>query len=139
MIEREFGPEACQGYEEYVQQFFNLKNGTVEIEPLASNIEFPNGVDFMNQVFSYERLEYFGYIYEEAGLLANTQLSPNEKRKPKPKVAFGQRAVSHEEIAKLEGALKQNYKISPYKIRKAGAEELESLIEQNKNRSLDSR
>lgn len=79
----------------------------------------------MNQVFSYERLEYFGYIYEEAGLLTNTQHSPGDKRKPKPKVAFGQRAISHEEIAKLEGAIKQNYKISPTKIRKVGAEELE--------------
>ena len=72
VIEREFGQEASNGYEEYVQQYFNSKNGTNEIEQLQSSFDFPSGVDHMNQVISYERLEYFGYIYEEAGLLTNT-------------------------------------------------------------------
>jgi hypothetical protein len=82
----------------------------------------------MNQVFSFERLEYFGYIYEEAGLLNNTQHSPGDKRRAKPKVVFGKRERSHEEISKIEGVLKHQYKLSPTKIRKAGIEELDTLL-----------
>ena len=52
----------------------------------------------MNQVISFDRLVYFGYIYEESGLLAqNAQTSPRSK-KAIPKVAFGVRAVDHKEI-----------------------------------------
>ena len=49
--------------------------------------------------------------------------------------------MKHDEISKLEGVLKQQYKISPSKIRKAGIEELVQLqtFENQKNRSLDSR
>ncbi len=40
-----------------------------------------------------ERLIYFGYIFEEAGLLSKkNMLSPGSK-KDKPTVAFGARAV----------------------------------------------
>lgn len=90
---------------------------------------------------SYERLEYFGYIYEEAGLLENTQHSPGANRKLRPKVAFGERVIKHDEVSKIEGALKQQYKLSPSKIRKAGIEELVQIqtFKNQKNRSLDSR
>jgi hypothetical protein len=90
---------------------------------------------------SYERLEYFGYIYEEAGLLENTQHSPGANRKLRPKVAFGERVIKHDEVSKIEGVLKQQYKLSPSKIRKAGIEELVQIqtFENQKNRSLDSR
>jgi hypothetical protein len=87
-------------------------------------MEFATGVDFMNQVFSFDRLEYFGYIYEEAGLLTNTQHSPGKERRAQPRVAFGEREMKHPEVAKIEGVLKHQYKLSPTKIRKAGIEEL---------------
>lgn len=76
---------------------------------------------------SYERLEYFGYIYEEAGLLNNTQHSPGANRKLRPKVAFGERVMRHDEVSKIEGQLKVQYKLSPSKVRKAGIEELAQI------------
>jgi hypothetical protein len=82
----------------------------------------------MNQVMSHERLEYFGYIFEEAGLLKDTAHSPGRQRKAKPGVVFGTRARPHEEVAAIEDRLKHQYKISPTKIRKAGMEELDNLL-----------
>jgi hypothetical protein len=35
-------------------------------------MDFNSGVDHMNQVVSYERLVYFGYIFEKSGLLAQS-------------------------------------------------------------------
>lgn len=66
VIEREFGPESAQGYEEYIES--TQRPGTLEVESLAQNLEFGTGVDHMNQVLSFDRLVYFGYIYERAGL-----------------------------------------------------------------------
>ena len=81
----------------------------------------------MNQVLSFERLVYFGYIFEESGLLSkNLATSPSGKKK-QPVVAFGARAVNHEEIKVLKEDLIKNYNVSPIKIRKAGLEELEQL------------
>ena len=36
---------------------------------MKSDLDFVPGVDHMNQVMSFDRLTYFGYLYEEAGLL----------------------------------------------------------------------
>ena len=39
------------------------------VTAIAQALDFTGGVDHMNQVLSYDRLVYFGYIYEESGLL----------------------------------------------------------------------
>ena len=81
----------------------------------------------MNQVLSFDRLVYFGYIFEESGLLnKNLAMSPSSK-KDKPQVAFGVRAVDHKEIRQMQDDLVKNYNVSPVKIRKAGIEEMKSL------------
>lgn len=66
VIEREFGAEQAQGYEEYVQNHQKAGN---QIENLVQSLDFGTGVDHMNQVMSFDRLVYFGYIFEESGLL----------------------------------------------------------------------
>jgi len=79
VIEREFGHEHSQGYEDYVLQ--TQKPGMM-VENIAQNMEFGTGIDHMNQVISFDRLVYFGYIYEESGLLsANNKASPRLKKK----------------------------------------------------------
>ena len=67
MIEREFGNEAAQNYEDYVAS--KAKNTGDQIVGIKSDLDFVSGVDHMNQVMSFDRLTYFGYLYEEAGLL----------------------------------------------------------------------
>lgn len=74
MIEREFGEKQAQNYEEYVSQSNSLRN--VQVEQLDPKIEFNASVDHMNQVIAYERLLYFGYIFESSGML---QQSKSEK------------------------------------------------------------
>lgn len=67
---------------------------------------------------------YFGYIFEESGLLTSKmQTSPSSKRN-KPTVAFGARAVQESEIKQLREELVTNYNVSPIKIRRAGLEEM---------------
>lgn len=84
----------------------------------------------MNQVVSFDRLVYFGFIFEESGLLAKNQAtSPNSKKK-QPAVAFGARAVDHKEIRSMQDELVKNYNVSPVKIRKAGIEEMQTLKKQ---------
>ena len=41
------------------------------IENLVQSLDFGTGVDHMNQVMSFDRLVYFGYIFEESGLLGH--------------------------------------------------------------------
>ena len=54
-------------------------------------MDFSSGVDHMNQVISHERLTYFGYIFEETGMLTkvNHAGSPQSNSKLKPKLGFG--------------------------------------------------
>jgi len=98
VLEREFGPTQAQGYEEYVMQ--NQKPGVV-VENIAQNLEFGTGVDHMNQVISYDRLIYFGYIFEESGLLGKNSLTSPSAKRAKPTIAFGGRAVDHKEIRQM--------------------------------------
>ncbi len=55
----------------------------------------------MNQVISFDRLVYFGYIFEESGLLAKNQITSPGSKKKQPTVAFGARAVDHKEIRQM--------------------------------------
>ena len=81
----------------------------------------------MNQVMSFDRLTYFGYIYEEAGLLAAQQQTSPKSRKKKPDIAFGVPAMPHKEIKEMQDEIVSKYKISPTKIRQAGLEEMLQL------------
>ena len=56
----------------------------------------------MNQVISYSRIVYFGYIMEESGLLHKNLASSPSSKKGKPSLAFGERAVAHKEIQSLQ-------------------------------------
>ena len=52
-----------------------------QVDNLAQNMDFSSGVDHMNQVLSFDRLVYFGYIFEESGLLnKNLAMSPSSKK-----------------------------------------------------------
>ena len=73
---------------------------------------------------SYDRMVYFGYIFEESGLLNKNLTSSPGVKKPKPGIAFGARAVHHKEIRDMQDDLVKNYNVSPIKIRKAGLEEM---------------
>ena len=42
-----------------------------QVENLVQSLDFGTGVDHMNQVMSFDRLVYFGYIFEESGLLGH--------------------------------------------------------------------
>ena len=41
----------------------------VQIEALDPKLDFAASIDHMNQVVSFERLIYFGYIFEKSGML----------------------------------------------------------------------
>ena len=83
----------------------------------------------MNQVLSFDRLVYFGFIFEQSGLAVKNKrnsVSP-ESMKIKPQVAFGERAMKQGDINHLKSEIAQKYSISPAKIRKAGIEEMLEL------------
>ena len=37
---------------------------SIPVETIAPSLNFTTGVDYMNQVISYERLLYFGHLQE---------------------------------------------------------------------------
>ena len=58
MIEKDFGEEIALDFEQYVANEADQS----KIETLERQLNFQTGVDHMNQVVSFERLIYFGYI-----------------------------------------------------------------------------
>ena len=95
VLEREFGAEHAQGYENYVMSNQKI---TSAVQNLSQNYQFGTGVDHMNQVISYSRVVYFGYIMEQSGILHKNLTSSPSNSKVKPGLAFGGRAVEHKEI-----------------------------------------
>ena len=43
---------------------------TMPVEALDPKLNFQSGVDYMNQVMSYERLLYFGHLQETTGIVS---------------------------------------------------------------------
>ena len=84
----------------------------------------------MNQVLSFDRLIYFGYIFEESGLLDAKQQTSPKSRRDKPDLMFGARAMPHTEIKAMQDGMAQKYHVSPTKIRKAGLKEMLELEQQ---------
>jgi hypothetical protein len=78
VIEKEFGEQAALGYEQCVV----LKL----VEPVEPKLDFAHGIDHLNQIVSHDRLVYFGFIFEQAGML-----SKEKAVVAKPQVAFGVR------------------------------------------------
>ena len=93
-------------------------------------MDFTQGVDHMNQVISYDRLVYFGYIFEESGLLSGVSKTSPRSKKAKPDVAFGHAAMPHMEIKDIQDEMVNKYHVSPAKIRNAGLKEMLELEEQ---------
>lgn len=80
----------------------------------------------MNQVLSYDRLVYFGLIFEQSGLA-----SAKKAEKPqKPAIMFGERKYKESEVNSFKKNFSSKYDISPTKIRKAGYEEMKELERQ---------
>lgn len=92
--------EHATAYEDYVQSY--VKASHLPIQNLGSNYSFSTGVDHMNQVMSYARLIYFGYIIEETGVLQKNLTTSPSSKKNKPALAFGERVIGHKEIQKLK-------------------------------------
>jgi hypothetical protein len=55
-------------------------------------LNFATGVDYLNQVITYDRIKYWGYLMD---LLANGNGDDGKGRKvgPKPDIVFGRRIV----------------------------------------------
>jgi len=69
-----------------------------QVEALAPALDFTQGVDHMNQVISYDRLVYFGYIFESSGLKQDASGVGSPTKTIKPPVAFGARVVNHRHV-----------------------------------------
>lgn len=62
VIEKDFGEDIAVDFENYVHG----ERSQAQVETLEKNFNFAIGVDHMNQVITFERLIYFGYIQEQA-------------------------------------------------------------------------
>lgn len=116
VIEREFGEEHARGYEEYVQQAMLEATRGQTVEPLDPKMDFGVNVDHMNQVISFERLTYFGYVFEETGMLAQVSGSPQKSAQKRPEVCFGKRVepASPAKIIRQAREEAQNITSNPY-------------------------
>jgi len=113
VLEREFGPEAAQGYESYAE-----KQTTVQMETV---LNYTTGVDYMNQVISYDRLVFFGRLQEKAGLVP-TSIDDKAKKYTKPKV--------ENSYASPQKERQENFGVSPIKqIRESARKEMIQLAE----------
>ena len=59
VIERDYGEQTALDFEQYVGAGMNIDN-------LDKKHNFNMGVDHMNQVVSFERIVYYGFIQEQA-------------------------------------------------------------------------
>ena len=68
---------------------------------MDQKLDFNQSVDHMNQVITYERLVYFGYIYEQSGMLnsrgrsSSKNLTNDSSSVEKPRLVFGKRVFKH--------------------------------------------
>ena len=61
-IAREYGDEAAQEYEERFLANEGQGYGAPQQEDLPNNLNFNAGVEFINQVVSYDRIIFWGYL-----------------------------------------------------------------------------
>lgn len=60
VLEKDFGEEIALDFEQYVAG----ETDQSQIETLERGLNFQVGVDHMNQVVSFERIIYYGFIQE---------------------------------------------------------------------------
>eukprot|EP00347_Sterkiella_histriomuscorum_P023813 403333301 len=100
MLEREYGPEIAQEYE---QQFGGVD---YQAEELQGNMNFTSGVEYMNQVISFDKIIFWGYLMENVINVGNG--SDEKKFRQKPNIAFGSRITEKpiiEEQQKVKNAM----------------------------------
>jgi hypothetical protein len=101
VIERDYGEELALEFEQYV-----ASNDHQSIENLDKNLNFTVGVDHMNQVVSFERIIYFGYIQEVKKDPSLLQQEENNRKKTGQHhaVAFGSRVKDASRLPGVAGA-----------------------------------
>ena len=99
VIERDFGEDMALEFEQYV-----ANTDASSIENVEKNINFGVGVDHMNQVISFERIIYFGYIQEHKKD-PKLQLNENYGKKEKfmKNIAFGTKVKEPTVFPKMTG------------------------------------
>jgi hypothetical protein len=70
------------------------------VEDLPSNLNFNAGVEFINQVISYDRILFWGYISDM--IRAGGSPDSQGKLKNAPAIAFGRRMVEKPVIQQKE-------------------------------------
>ncbi len=63
------------------------------VEDLPANLNFNAGVEFINQVISYDRILFWGYINDMVKAGGLGMGSPDSNGKNAPAIAFGRRIV----------------------------------------------
>lgn len=58
---------------------------------MPSNLNFNAGVDFINQVVTYERIPFWGYLMDMIKSGSQDESSSNKKKGKKPEIAFGRK------------------------------------------------
>jgi hypothetical protein len=62
---REYGDEVAQEYEErFLAEDLGSPFGEPQIEDMPNNVNFNAGVEYINQVVSYDRITFWGYLMD---------------------------------------------------------------------------
>ena len=109
VIEKDFGDEVAVEFEQYV-----ANSDQMNIENLDKTYNFQVGVDHMNQVVSFERIIYFGFIQErfrdqeasEHGTFKSTNVAFGSKFEPNSKIP---KLPGIRSAAKGEGRVRSSY------------------------------
>ncbi len=101
-LQREYGMEVAQDFDErFSQQSGPGTYGQPQIEDLPNNLNFNTGVDFINQVITYERVLFWGYLSD---MIRNGGHSDGKQSRggKAPEIAFGRRKVEKPVIGMRE-------------------------------------
>mmetsp|Transcript_37009 Transcript_37009/g.56749 ORF Transcript_37009/g.56749 Transcript_37009/m.56749 type:complete len:121 (+) Transcript_37009:327-689(+) len=91
IIERDFSDTVAVEFEEYVAQCQQASRYFADIEGLDMFQNFQVGVKHMNQVVSFDRLVYFGFIQQEHKDPRLLNHEAVKERKSPVKIAFNRR------------------------------------------------
>jgi hypothetical protein len=65
LLMREYGDEVAQEYEErFLAEDLGSPFGEPQIEDMPNNVNFNAGVEYINQVVSYDRITFWGYLMD---------------------------------------------------------------------------
>ena len=100
----EYGPEVAQEYEERFLSNYD-SYGAPQIEELPNNLNFNAGVQYINQVVTYDRITFWGYITD----MIKSGSSPHDdsgSKSKRPEIAFGRRIID-KPVVDLKNQLSQ--------------------------------